>query len=45
LPSNDKGYTYRYEYTDGLEGFLKYAVEMGSGAVIYIPRLVQAFKR
>jgi hypothetical protein len=29
------GYTYRH--THGWEGFMKYAVEMGSGVVIYMP--------
>jgi hypothetical protein len=32
------GYTYRQ--TDG-EGFMKYAVEMGSGVMIYIPSFVK----
>jgi hypothetical protein len=35
LPSNDKGV---YRHT---EGFMKYAVEMGSGATIYIPSFVK----
>jgi hypothetical protein len=34
LSSNDRGYTYRH--TDWWEGFMKYAVEIGSGALIYI---------
>jgi hypothetical protein len=29
------GYTYRH--TNGREGFMKYAVEMGSGTIIYLP--------
>jgi hypothetical protein len=33
------GYTYRG--TDWWEGFMKYAVEMGSGAVIYTPSLIK----
>jgi hypothetical protein len=39
LPSNDRVYT----HTDtGLwEGFIKYAVEMGSGAIIYIPSFIK----
>jgi hypothetical protein len=35
LPSNDKG------DTDKWEGFMKYAVEMGSGAIIYIPSFIK----
>jgi hypothetical protein len=38
LPSNDsRGYTYRH--TKLVEEFMKYAVEMGSGEVIYITNL------
>jgi hypothetical protein len=33
------GYTCRY--TDRWEGFMKYAVEMGSGAMAYIPSFIQ----
>jgi hypothetical protein len=32
------GYTYRY--TDLWEGFIKYAFEMGSVAMIYIPSFI-----
>jgi hypothetical protein len=39
LPNNDRGYTYRH--TDWWEGFMQYAVEMGSGAMIYIPSFIQ----
>jgi hypothetical protein len=40
LPSSDIwGYTYRH--TDCWERFMKYAAEMGSGAVIYIPSLIK----
>jgi hypothetical protein len=34
-----EGYTYRH--TDWWEGFMKYAVEMGSGAMIYIPSFIK----
>jgi hypothetical protein len=34
-----RGYIYRH--TDWWEGFMKYAVEMGSGAMIYIPSFVR----
>jgi hypothetical protein len=34
------GYTYRH--TDWLEGFIKYAVEMGSGAMIYTPSFIKS---
>jgi hypothetical protein len=37
LPSNDRRYTYRH--TDWWEGFIKYAVEFSSGAMIYMPSL------
>jgi hypothetical protein len=33
------GYVYRH--TDWWEGFMKYVVEMGSGAVIYIPSFIK----
>jgi hypothetical protein len=33
------GYTYRH--TDWCEGFMKYAVEMGSGVMIYIPSFIK----
>jgi hypothetical protein len=40
LPSNDRrGYTQRH--TDWWEGFMKYAVEMGSCAMMYIPRFIK----
>jgi hypothetical protein len=32
---------YTYSHTDCWEGFMKYAVEMGSGAMIYIPSLIK----
>jgi hypothetical protein len=34
-----RGYTYRY--TDIWEGFMKYAVEMGSGTMTYIPSFIE----
>jgi hypothetical protein len=37
LPTTKEGYTYRH--TDWWEGFFNWAVEMGSGAMIYIPSL------
>jgi hypothetical protein len=33
------GYTYRY--TDWWEGFMKYAIEMDSGAMIYILNFIK----
>jgi hypothetical protein len=39
LPSNNIGFTKRY--TDWWEVFIKYAVEMGSSAMIYIPSFIQ----
>jgi hypothetical protein len=39
LPSNEREYTYRY--TDWWEGFMKYAVEMGWGAMTYIPSFIK----
>jgi hypothetical protein len=33
------GYTYRH--TDQWEGFMKYAIEVGSGAMIYIPSFIK----
>jgi hypothetical protein len=33
------GFTYRH--TDWWEGFMKYGVEMGSGAMVYIPSLIK----
>jgi hypothetical protein len=40
LPSNDtRGYTYRH--TDWWKGFMKYAVETGSGTVIYLPSFIK----
>jgi hypothetical protein len=38
LPSNDGEYN---RGTDGWEGFMKYAVEMDSGAMIYIPTFIK----
>jgi hypothetical protein len=38
---------YTYRYTDLWEGFMKYAVEMSSGTMTYIPsfiKIVQAFR-
>jgi hypothetical protein len=32
---------YTYKHTDWREGFMKYAVEMGSGAIIYIPSFIK----
>jgi hypothetical protein len=32
---------YTYKHTDLWEGFKKYAVKMGSGAMIYIPSFIQ----
>jgi hypothetical protein len=32
---------YTYRHTDRWEGFMKYAAEMGSGAMIYIPNFVK----
>jgi hypothetical protein len=32
---------YAYRHTEWWEGFMKYAVEMGSGAIIYIPSFVK----
>jgi hypothetical protein len=43
--ATEEGYT--YGHTDGWQGFIKYSVEMGSGAMMYIPsfkKLVQAFR-
>jgi hypothetical protein len=37
LPSNDR----RYTHTDWWEGFMKYIIEMGSGAIIYIPSFIK----
>jgi hypothetical protein len=39
LPSNDKGIHIQTHRPMG--GFMKYAVEMGSGAMIYIPSLIK----
>jgi hypothetical protein len=39
LPSNDRGYTYRR--TDWWERCFNYAVEMGLGAVIYVPSFIK----
>jgi hypothetical protein len=30
-----------YRHTDWWEGFMKYAVEMGSGAMIYVPSFIK----
>jgi hypothetical protein len=35
---------YTYILTDWLEGFMKYAIEMGSGDIIYIPSFVNTGK-
>jgi hypothetical protein len=43
LPSNNRGYTYRH--IGGQEGFMKYAVEMGSVAVIYISGSIKTGSR
>jgi hypothetical protein len=40
LPSNNKRDTH-YGLTDCREGFMKYAVEMGLGAMIYIPSFIK----
>jgi hypothetical protein len=40
LPSSDRGDTNTDTQADGWEGFMKYAVEMGSGAMIYIPSFI-----
>jgi hypothetical protein len=32
---------YAYRDTDRWEGFIKYAVEMGSGAMMYIPNFIK----
>jgi hypothetical protein len=40
LPGNDRGIPIQTQ-TDGREGFMKYAVEMGSGAMIYIPSFIK----
>jgi hypothetical protein len=37
LPSKDRGDT----HTDKWEGFMKYAVEMGSSVMIYIPSFIK----
>jgi hypothetical protein len=34
---------YKYRHTDWLEGFMKYAAEMGSGAMIYTPSFIKWF--
>jgi hypothetical protein len=39
FPSSDRGYIYRHK--DWLEGFMNYAVEMGSGSVIYTPSFIK----
>jgi hypothetical protein len=39
LPSNDKGL--HIQHTDWWEWFMKYATEMGSGAIIYIPSFIK----
>jgi hypothetical protein len=39
LPTSDRRDT--HTDTDWWEGFMKYAVEMGSGAMIYIPSLIK----
>jgi hypothetical protein len=42
LPSNDRG---THIDKDWWEGFKKYAVEMGSGAMIYIPSFYKDWLR
>jgi hypothetical protein len=32
---------YTYRHTDCWEGIMKYAIEMGSGAMIYIPSFIK----
>jgi hypothetical protein len=32
---------YTYKHTDRWEGFMKYDVEMGSGAMIYVPSFIK----
>jgi hypothetical protein len=32
---------YKYRHTDWWKGFMKYAVEMGSGVMIYIPIFIK----
>jgi hypothetical protein len=39
LTNNDKGITYRH--IDGWEGFVEYAIETGSGAIIHIPSFMK----
>jgi hypothetical protein len=39
LPSYERGYTYRH--TALWDGFMKYAAEMASSAIIYIPGFVK----
>jgi hypothetical protein len=39
MPSNDRWYTYRH--TLRWEGLMKYAVEIGSGAMTYIPSFIK----
>jgi hypothetical protein len=38
LPNNDRGYTYRHQI-NGRD--MKYAVEIGSGAMIHIPSFIK----
>jgi hypothetical protein len=40
LPINDRG-IFTYRHTDWWKVFMKYAVEMGSGAMIYIPSFIK----
>jgi hypothetical protein len=40
LPSNDRG-KFTYRHTDWWEGFMEFAVEMGLGAMIFIPSYVK----
>jgi uncharacterized RmlC-like cupin family protein len=41
LPTNEKGiHIQMHRCTDWWDGFMKYAAEMGSGAMIYIPSFI-----
>jgi hypothetical protein len=43
LPSNDR--RDKHTHTDWWEGFMKYAAEMGSGAMIYMPSFIKVWFR
>jgi hypothetical protein len=47
LPSSCLATTeaYTYRHTDWREGFMKYAIEMGSGVMIYIPSFIKIGSR